>query len=89
MRGQHSKRIIGEPRPRGQGPITVTVRGDLAEKIRDLSLVCRSASAAHWCLEALEFMLLEHRAGKYRPTPSEQYGDRNGNGFSHVVDEDV
>jgi hypothetical protein len=61
----------------------------LAEKIRDVSLVSRSASAAHWCLEALEFMMDEHRSGKYRPTPSEQYHERNGNDFSHVVDEDI
>jgi hypothetical protein len=67
----------------------VKVRGDLAEKIRDVSLVSRSASAAHWCLEALEFMLLEHRSGKYRATPSEQYAERNGNDFSHLIDEDM
>lgn len=75
-------------RPRGEGPITLTISGALAEKIRDISMICRSASAHTWCLEALEFMLDEHRSGRYR-VPADHYTERNGNDFTHVRDEDI
>jgi len=64
---------------KGRGPITLKINGRLAERIRDMAESSRASSAANWCLEALEFMLDEHRSGKYRPTSSEQYHERNGN----------
>jgi hypothetical protein len=50
--------------------VTVQVHGRLAEVIRDLSMEARSASAASWCVEVLEWFVMEHRSGKERPDPA-------------------
>ena len=64
--------VRGQPgeRGRGDGPVKVLVHGKLAETIRDLSLAARSASAASWCVEVLEWFVMEHRSGKVRPDPA-------------------
>lgn len=61
---------------RGAEPVTVTLPGKLSEKVRDAAAASRCSSAAKWVVEAVEYMLMEHRVGKYRPDPK-RFGNRN------------
>ena len=49
------------------GPITVVVRGRLAERVRELARASVAASVESYCEEMLEYFVVEHRSGKERP----------------------
>jgi len=67
--GEQLKHIWAKKRERGHGVFTVTVRGVLAEKIRDAAVASGCHSVEAWAREALEYMVHEHRSGKYRADP--------------------
>lgn len=69
------------PAPVGIGPIRLTISGPMAERIRALASASRASSPAKWCEEALEFMVLEHRSGKFRPDPL-RHNARNGDDWA-------
>ena len=55
------------------------IDGPLAARIK-LEAAKSSTTAASWVREALEFMLMEHRAGRYRPDPN-RFDNRNGEDY--------
>lgn len=63
------KSIWAKRRHQKHGNITVTIRGALAEKIRQASIESEIHDANAWCREALEFMMFEHRSGRFHPDP--------------------
>jgi len=72
-------------KPRGTGPITLTISGPMAEKIRDQHDIARGSSVQQWCIEALESFLMDRRSGKV-PDRADRHWDRNGDDAEHVVD---
>lgn len=68
---------------RGHGPIRLRIQGKLAERVRDVADAAHSSSAAHWALEAIEYMLDEHRSGRYRGSPM-SYSERAGSDWDEA-----
>jgi len=64
--------------------VRCTLDGPMAMRIRDLAKES-GTTAASWVREAIEFMLHEHRSGRYRPEPTRHW-ERNGNDADHVLD---
>ena len=58
------------------GPITVVVRGRLAERVRELARASGTASVESYCEMMLEWFVVEHRSGKDRPDPL-RHGNRH------------
>lgn len=80
LRGRTSadmKRLWEKRRAQRHGHITVKIHGPLADKIRALSVESGIHDARAWCREALEFMLSEHRSGRFRGDP-DRHAARNG-----------
>lgn len=73
---------------RGQGPVRVRIPGRLAERVRDAADASHSHSAASWALEAIEYMLDEHRSGRYRGTPM-SYSERARSDWDEADDLDI
>jgi hypothetical protein len=70
--------LDGEYTRRGSGVVTVALPLALSEKVRDAAEASRCSSASKWAEQAIEFMLMEHRAGKYRPDPDRFTRRNNG-----------
>jgi hypothetical protein len=64
--------------------VKCTLDGPMAVRIKELARES-GTTAAIWVREALEYMLMEHRAGRYRPDPDRHWA-RNGDDAEHVVD---
>lgn len=75
------KAIWAKRRHQKHGNITVTIRGPLSDKIRQVSLESGIHDANAWCREALEFMVFEHRSGRFRPDPY-RHTARNNDDFA-------
>lgn len=73
------------PVERGSGPFSITVKGDLAEKIRICHAVARGSSLQEWCEGVLEDFVREHRSGKFVPDPTRHW-DRNGEDSDYVTE---
>jgi len=68
----------------GNGDLIIPCDHPLNMRIKELAKESQT-TAASWALEALEFMLHEHRAGRFRPNPGRHW-ERNGSDETHVVD---
>lgn len=73
------------PVERGSGPFSITVKGDLAEKIRACHAVAHGSSLQEWCEGVLENFVREHRSGKFIPDPTRHW-DRNGEDSDYVTE---
>lgn len=51
------------------GPITLEVRGRLAERVRELARDSGASSVESYCEMMLEWFVVEHRSGKERVDP--------------------
>lgn len=67
------------------GPFSITIKGNLAEKIRACHAVARGSSLQEWCTGVLEDFVREHRSGKFTPDPSRHWS-RNGEDGDYVTE---